>query len=398
MPTPPPHAPGSSAGAKRRCEVAIYAPWASLFFGADSKLGGRGGGAELQMTLLAEGLVSRGIRVGLIVWPLGRKSTPACGPALVERAPYAGDRRAGKLAEAIHIWRALGAADAEVYVFRGSGPQLLVGAAYCTVHRRKLVFSAANDLDFDFGRPDRSRPNLLAYRAALRQVDRVVVQREEQLELAHRAGLNLVTLIPSYAEPAEPSRAEPEAFLWIGRLVDYKRPLEYVRLAESLPDFRFRMVYFPSDETRPGLGEELKAAGGRLENLELLGQLDRGEVLGLIERSVAVVSTSEAEGMPNVFLEAWARGVPVLSLDYDPDGKVSGLGLGLVAGGSGEALRQAASSLWRDTGLRAELGAAGREYVLEVHSPAAVTGRWAEVIRELLSGDAEDAVPAGGTE
>ncbi|MGH2957304.1 MAG: glycosyltransferase family 4 protein [Solirubrobacterales bacterium] len=388
MPAPAPEASGENPEAERGCDLSIYVPFAAFFFrGGASKLGRSGGGAELQMTLLAEGLVARGIRTSLIVFPI-EDGPPARddAPQLVERGAYVGDSPGrGKLAESVRIWRALAAADARAYLFRGSGPQLSVAAAFCGVRRRRLIFSAANDLDFDFERPDRSRFNLMAYRAALRRVDRVVVQREQQLELAREAGLDRLTLIPSFAEPVEPSRAKAEAFLWIGRLVDYKRPLEYVRLAESLPEITFRMVYFASDETRPALVAELEAAGGRLENLELLGQLSRGEVLDLIERTAAVISTSRAEGMPNVFLEAWSRGVPVISLEYDPDGQIASRGLGLVAGGSAERLREAALRVWKDGRRRAELGERGREYVRSVHSPESVANRWAELIRELIS-------------
>ena len=63
--------------------------------------------------------------------------------------------------------------------------------------------------------------------------------------------------------------------------------------------------------------------------------MPRGRVLELIDRSRAVVLTSRHEGMPNVFLEAWARGVPVLSLHFDPDGKIAKEGLGLCAEGPG---------------------------------------------------------------
>jgi glycosyltransferase involved in cell wall biosynthesis len=379
-------------------DVAIYSPASSVFFGGAGLLANeegqlvagaegvaQGGGAELQMSMLARGLAAESVETAIIVWPVARRlETDVPEPDLVERPAYAGAGPRAKVREARYIWRAMREADARAYVFRGGGPQLTVGQAFCRLHRRKLIFSAASDLDFDFGRPDRTRANLMAYRAALRGSDLIVVQRSEQGDLAREAGLSPIELIPSFAEPAEVSAADPEAFLWIGRLVDYKRPMDFVRLAEALPRARFRMVWFATNETRPELIAEVRAAGERLANLDLAGHLPRGELLDLISRSTAVVSTSRAEGMPNTFLEAWSRGVPVVSLDFDPDGRIASSGLGLVAHSQQE-LGEAASRIWGDASVRAEMGRRARDHVSEVHSPAAVSREWARVLKDTLS-------------
>ena len=122
---------------------------------------------------------------------------------LIERKPWAGRRGLpGKLSEALRVWRSLTDADARLYVFRGGGAHLMIGAAFCLLHRRRLVVSASNDLDFIFDRPDRSRWGQALYRAALRRCPSVVVQTTQQLELARRglgAGAR-VDLIPSFAE------------------------------------------------------------------------------------------------------------------------------------------------------------------------------------------------------
>lgn len=375
-----------------RTDIAIYAPFAFIYYEDRAVHADRvphgGGGAELQTTLLAEALAGRGFRVAHIIYPRERPAEVRV-PSLrvVERKAWAGRRGLlGKLSEVRRVWRSLVDADARLYVFRGGGAHLMVGAAFCLIHRRRLVMSASSDLDFMFDRPDRSRWGQALYRAALRHSQFVVVQTTQQQELARR-GLGdraRVEVIPSFAQApsGSPTPPEPDAFLWAARVVEYKLPMRYVELARALPEARFRMVApWTSDTPRP-LFEELTEAAGETPNLELLPHQWRQKVLELMTRSTAVVVTSRHEGMPNVFLEAWAMGIPVISLNFDPDGRIAGEGLGLFADGSWEEFVAAAKRLWTDAELREQIGERARRYVAELHSPDAVGERWAAALRD----------------
>src|SRR2546423_9424005 len=143
----------------RRHDVAIYSPYAAMFYEPATW---HSGGAELQTVMLARELTRRGFEVAHIVYPpRNPRQVPEPAPTLVDRARWQGHRPwVGDLVEAAAIWRALYAADARLYVFRGSGGHLMAGAAYCRALRRKLLFSSSNDLDFDLGRPDRERAKL----------------------------------------------------------------------------------------------------------------------------------------------------------------------------------------------------------------------------------------------
>jgi glycosyltransferase involved in cell wall biosynthesis len=196
--------------------------------------------------------------------------------------------------------------------------------------------------------------------------------------------LRRVEEIPSFAEPATPAGA-PAAFVWIGRLVDYKQPLDYLALAEALPEARFRMIAMETGETSAWLASEVRERAASLPNLELLPPRGRAELATLMDEAVAVVSTSGLEGMPNVFLEGWARGVPALSLRFDPDGRIEEHGLGHAAGGSFDAFRQAAERLWHERAERAEAAERVRAYMARTHSEEAVGARWAALLEEVAS-------------
>jgi glycosyltransferase involved in cell wall biosynthesis len=372
--------PPSGKRRARAHDVAIYAPSGALYYGRHRSWMG---GAELQSTVLAHALKARGLRVAHIVYPVTEpRRIEASAPTLVERAEWQGDRRLGGLAEAAAIWRSCLRADAKAYIVRGSGGHMIAAAAFCRAFRRRLIFSSSSDLDFDFARQDRNPGTLRFYKASLRLADVLVVQTDRQRELARRAFPDVdPVVIPSFAEPAESVNGAARYFLWVDRLVEYKLPERYVELATALPDARFRMVAGVTEETPPGMAERIESAAGRLPNLELLPPRPRSQLLEEMEQAVAVVKTSRVEGMPNGFLEAWARGVPVLSLNVDPDSKIENNGIGVAAGGSMERFIDSAATLWGDPDVRKAIGERARQFVQEVHSPEAVTDRWAAVLK-----------------
>lgn len=368
---------------RRAHDVAVYAPWGSLYYGQERDYMG---GAELQATMLAHALKAKGLRVAHVVHPVpAPRRVDASSPTLVERSDWQGDRRLGQLAETGAIWRGLERADAEAYIVRGSGGHVLAASTFCRARRRRFVFSSSSELDFDFARPDRNPRMLQIYKASLRLAARLALQTERQRELALRALPHSdPVVIPSFAEPAPSANSGGEYFLWVDRLVEYKLPDSYVELAEALPDARFRMIASPMSETPPGMAERIEAAAERLPNLELLPPCPRSDVLEEMRGAVALVKTSRVEGMPNGFLEAWARGVPVLSLNVDPDAKIANNDIGVVTDGSMERLIEAAASLWRDPELQTAIGERARRFVQDVHSPEVVADRWVALLEELI--------------
>jgi glycosyltransferase involved in cell wall biosynthesis len=362
-------------------DVAIYAPFAAPLY---ERAGGSWGGAEQQTFMLARALAAKGVRTGQIVFPV--QDPVSDGVALIERRPWRGDRRlVGKLSEARDIWSAMAAADARVYVVRSSGIHVAMAAAFCRARGRRLVFSSSHVMDFTFDAVGPETRNVALYRSGVRIANAVVVQTKEQLILARTAFPRLRRLerIPSFAAEAPPVSSRPDAFVWVGRLNDYKRPLEFVELARAVPEARFRMVGVDGSLADPGLLAEVNGRAESVENLELLPRLPHEGVLALIHGSVAVVNTSLAEGMPNVFLEAWARGVPALSLTTDPDGVIAGEGIGMVAQGSMKRLAGAARTMWTDARLRQRMGEAARRYVRREHGQRRVADRWHRLLASL---------------
>jgi glycosyltransferase involved in cell wall biosynthesis len=102
-------------------------------------------------------------------------------------------------------------------------------------------------------------------------------------------------------------------------------------------------------------------------NIEYRGQVSPAEAQSVIRNAGLLLSTSNIEGFPNTFLQAWAEGVPIVSLELDPDGVIDKYKLGKVSKTIEEcvvSIRQ----LLNDQVLNNSLGANGIEYVRNFHS------------------------------
>lgn len=367
-------------------DVAMYAPASNAFYERQGGL--ELGGREVQAVQVAAGLAREGLAAAHIVYPVDDPQSPVEGLDIVQRPIY---RVSGgpidRLREGAAIWRSLDAADARVYILRGHGMHLVVGALFGRIKRRRILMSGSNDIDFMPRLRGGSRLKAWVFRWAIKAADAVVTQTAQQREVAAREfpRLRSLSVIPNFAEPAEPATERPTAFLWIGRLVDYKRPLRYVELAQAVPEAKFWMIGVETNETRPELLQQLHSRSAGVENLELLPPRGRPELMRLLPQAVAVVLTSEFEGMPNVFLEAWMRAIPVASLGFDPDGSIEREGMGVAASEDWDRFVDGVRRLWREPELRASLGDAGRRYVLREHDRDVVARRWASLTRELLA-------------
>jgi len=156
---------------------------------------------------------------------------------------------------------------------------------------------------------------------------------------------------------------EPPTVLFAGRLSPEKRIDVVAAATHGLP----RVI----------------AGDGPLRELlpDALGFVPQQELFGLMDRAAVLLLTSEREGLPNVVLEAMARGKTVVST---PVGGIPAViedektGL-LVPIGDVQATRAAVERALGEPGIRQRIGAAARERVREYCSWDRVTERTLEV-------------------
>jgi glycosyltransferase involved in cell wall biosynthesis len=94
----------------------------------------------------------------------------------------------------------------------------------------------------------------------------------------------------------------------------------------------------------------------------MLGAVRYADTGALFDRAKVFLNTSSIEGFPNTFLQAWVRGVPVVSF-FDPDGLTQRLQLGRIAT-SLDDMREALRGLLDVASYRELLGKRARDFAL----------------------------------
>jgi glycosyltransferase involved in cell wall biosynthesis len=335
------------------------------------------GGAEVQQSILARLFAAHGCPVSMVCLDYGQPDRSRIDGVTVHKAfpPHAGVPVLRFLHPRLtSMWRALRAADADIYYCRTSSIWLWLVTEFCRRHGKGSVYAGASDKDFvpDLGGQLRYARDRWLFRRGLAAVDRIVAQNEAQRASCRTTYGREAIAIPScYELPEKIQSCLRDRVLWVGMVDENKRPELFLQLAERLPHRRFVMIGGPRQGAQ-AFFERIRAQASRLPNVELTGFLPLAQVEPWFDRARVLVNTSLYEGMPNTFLQAWARGVPtVATVDV-------GAPVHRVAAGVEELAREVQAAFDNAT-----LGARCREYFARNHSPAEVLERYARLFDEL---------------
>jgi glycosyltransferase involved in cell wall biosynthesis len=93
----------------------------------------------------------------------------------------------------------------------------------------------------------------------------------------------------------------------------------------------------------------------------------------VIADAAILLSTSDVEGFPNTFVQAWSSGTPVVSIRIDPDNIIEHMRLGAVVGNSDRAVHEIAA-LMHSPERRDAIAARAIAFVRENYGARRVVG------------------------
>jgi glycosyltransferase involved in cell wall biosynthesis len=333
------------------------------------------GGSERAQWLLSRALAAAGWSVIVGV----RSALKRGDQTAIDRVTYVG---IGGDQVLVALYRFL-ASERPNWLFR-AGADHLWGAVVevAKLASVRTIFSVACDLDVHPRHATLYRPRCWPlYAWGLSRADRIFVQHQRQLSglsprLRSKAYL-LPKVCPASGAVVDGTTVKPHAerakyVAWVGMLGQLKRPDILIDIARRTPAVQYVVCGGPTTFwSPPGYAARMMDDLRATANIRYLGQVPPDEAQQIIADSALLLSTSDVEGFPNTFLQAWSSGTPVVSLTVDPDRIIERHGLGAVSGTMERAIAEI-SALIASPQRRDEIGGRARRYVAGAYNETAV--------------------------
>ena len=349
------------------------------------------GGVEKQTSMMAKWFAKQGYKVRMLTWDEGQEDDQVIDGVKVIKMCRK-DKGIKGLRFIWPRWASLNAAmkqaDADIY-YQNCG-EYVTGqvALWCKRHKRKFVYSVASDPDCDARLPQmhKIRERVL-YKYGLKHADKIIVQTKKQQDMI-RTGFGWDSFIipmpcdgiseKEYTE-LKKNRGDSNNVLWLGRVCEVKRPDRLLELAKLNPDVHFDFVG-PQGDTQYSVNiiEQAK----QVPNVTYHGPAVKEQVWDFYKKAKIFLCTSNYEGFPNTFLEAWSCGLPVVST-VDPDNTITQKKLGII-GQDVPRLSEEIRELLKSNVKWETASNNAREYYVQNHAIGGILPRFEQVFHEIV--------------
>jgi len=282
------------------------------------------------------------------------------------------------------IMDALARTDADIYYQRNAGMITGLTAMFCKRNNKVFVYGAGSIVDFDPRRVAiKGLRDRMIFQYGLRHSHGLIVQNEEQAAAARSAFEKPIRIISNGVHPVETIPGdEPNRVVWVGALWAVKRPDILIDIARQVPERQFMLVG-GNMTGHESLATTVNAEAAKLANVEMTGRLPNPEVQKVLKRALVLVNTSDVEGFPNAYLEAWSQGVPVITFT-DVDGIIVENDVGIVCTTVDE-MTKAVRCLSEDTRARNRMGENGRKLVADRFSAESLGTAYTDFFQMLIT-------------
>jgi glycosyltransferase involved in cell wall biosynthesis len=351
------------------------------------EFGGHGiGGEQVQHTLLAKALARRGHEVSMVVYDYGQADR-TCWHGITTYKAYR-ESSGIPVFRYIHprwtgVWSALRRAEADIYYTSCAGMHLGLLALFCKSANRRFIFRVAHDTDCNPGKLlIKYWRDKKLYEYGLRRASGILTQSLTQQDaMLENYGLPNQVAEMLVDRPDEVGKIERDIdVLWVNNLRDFKRPDLFLALAKKMPRWKFHMVGGPQRGFEK-LYEHIRQQAVAIPNLIFHGRIPYHEIGTKYGRARVLVNTSDTEGFPNSYLQAWIRGSPVVAF-FDPDAVIRREDLG-AAVSSPEQMANAITELLSNQNTWLETSTRCKAYMARAYDEDRILGPYLQLFQRI---------------
>ncbi len=303
---------------------------------------------------------------------------------------YASFRLGGRdyITNVIRLWRALTAANADIYISSAAGPEVGIIALFCKLHHRKYIFRAVSDIDCD---GTYVLSNGLAgkmYRFGLHRADAIAMSMASNRAMFAKAEPHLT--VPLHHIPLailmkshKKSVSNKETVLWVGRCVPMKNPQIFIDLAKQFPHVPFVMIA-PEQYHERSLFQSIKQQAKQLKNMQFFNYVPFANIQRYYDQAKVLVNTSDFEGYTYTLIQCGMSATPIAYSKVNPDEVITKHHLGVFADGDMQRLTQGIKRLLEDKKHWRESSRHINQFVAGHHDIDAVGQDWDRLITNMM--------------
>lgn len=359
------------------------------------------GGSELQQLLLAKELIKKEVKVSFIT--LSEQKYIMKNGFEIYGIDGNINGILSKIIIANNLLKTLKLADADIYYQRVAESTTGIVAFFCNRNKKKFIYNSAHDEDSKNNSKLRSYLSNKLYTYGIKNSVKIIVQNNIQQEnflknfkkksIMIQNGISLDDLNPSSydlksadVEKLNDNSKNGKDLIWVSTIRKWKQPEIFIEIAKKNPNLNFLMIGGPDLSNKNGLKyyEKIECEAEKVKNLNLKGFVGSEKTDNYIKNSKILVNTSLKEGFPNTFLQAWKYGIPVVSLNVDPDEIIQKNSLGIVAKNF-DGLNETIKKLSLNKKLRKEIGKNALTYVKINHDMKIIAEKYYYTFLEVLN-------------
>lgn len=196
-------------------------------------------------------------------------------------------------------------------------------------------------------------------------VNQTLHQQKMTLKKLNKNGV----LIFNYFSPTEVNLKKEKIVLWLANLSLEKQPHVFINLAKDISEMYgkgWKFVLAGGTDNKHFFDLLFKDVSDK-PFIKMTGKVLFMESMKLFQKAALLINTSRnlVEGIPNTFIQAWLSGIPVLSLNHDPNNWLENEEIGFCAHGDYQKLVSFCRLLLENDKKREAMGSSAREFALK---------------------------------